>query len=189
MNVEPVFVYRRPGYPTIEESIQLQCGFFPKTKALVAAMLVISGSLPGCVFAGGMREYRPVPKQELIQLLQYEAEKFGVALDHENNPVVSYPNANVDFTLDLYDREKRIGAALIDRTRQASLYNENNNSSDSALLSLLRNQKVSIPAAGSLEDGQPVNYFLSNEIEEFDMNDYIQSFREFLEWLQAEGII
>ncbi|MCL2817130.1 MAG: hypothetical protein FWD39_01925 [Clostridiales bacterium] len=195
MQVEPLLTYRKPKYPRLAEGVPPHF-LLPRnrSKALIAAMLVISSTLAGCgtndpgrpggggVFLGGVppREPRLLSEAEIIQILQNEAEARGIAFERWLDIPVKY--SDLDIILDLYNEEKRVGVAVIDRGQANELRGtdawENIRGSGMA-------------AQGSLEDEQTVDFFLTSEYirEYYDEENLRQAFREFIEWLQAEGII
>jgi|GEM_PF-1733836 len=207
MKVEPIRTYRRPNYPCIGEKIYPTNPFRSRGKnaALVAAMIAVSGALTGCDtsydISGGIPptedntsfvEYGGVPpaaeyltEQEILQILTYEAENLGVAFDRPQDTVVKY--FDHDIALDLYNEESQIGVAVVDQSQSNNLYETLSAAGESDLIETL--YASGGPAEGTLEDAQPVNFFFAADITEDDEETLRQSFCEFIEWLQSEGII
>ena len=192
MKVEPIVTYRQPKYPCAGEKINTTNVFLPRCKnaALIAAVIAASGTLTGCrapvsVMAGAMPAPNYLSEQEMIQILQYEAEELGISFYSAQGKVIKY--FDNDIALDLYNEECQIGVAVVDKTQGNSLYESLRDADEPGLLDGMNAGGVS--AKGSLEDEQPVNFFLASEIAEYDEENLRQAFREFIEWLQSEGII
>ncbi|MCL2677725.1 MAG: hypothetical protein FWE85_01570 [Clostridiales bacterium] len=110
---------------------------------------------------------------DIIQILQSEAAALGLALEGGQDTTARY--SGFDIVLDLYNEEKQVGVALIDRsqTNDQGLYDGRG-----------------IAAQGSLEYERTVDFFLTvNDHTEYNAEYLRQAFREFIEWLQSEGII
>jgi len=190
MKVEPVFIYRRPKYPRIGEDIQSSNVFFSRNKnaVLVAAMIAVSSTLAGCDAPFGRTQGSPPPpkylsEQEIIQILQYEAEELGVSFDSKQDTIIKLFNSDIEIALDLYNEEKQIGVAIVDRSQANDLI------TTGAQVDTSDMRTSGTIAEGILEDEQPVNFFLASDIAEYREDDLRQAFREFIEWLQSEGII
>ena len=196
MKVKPLATYRQPKYPRMGEQIEPANSALSRNKqaALVAAILAVSGTLTGCGTAvsqvlGGpagappMRQY--LSEQEIIQILQYEAETLGVSLGEAQGKVVKY--FDNDVALDFHDEGRQFGVAVIDRTESTSLYESLKMADEQNCIDSIR--AGGTLAEGSLEDEQPVNFFLVSDIDEREEEQLRQTFREFIEWLQSEGII
>lgn len=181
MQVEPLLTYRKPKYPRIGE------GVLPnfllsrnRNKALIAAMMAVSLSLAGCgvKIAGGLMPEEFFSEQEIIQILQNEAEGLGVSFEDGQGTAVKH--FGLDIILDLYNEEKQVGVAVIDRGQASELYGTDG---------WEKIYESGLAAQGSLEDGQNVDFFLTTEyLETYTEENLRQAFREFIEWLQAEGI-
>jgi len=202
MKVEPVLTYRQPKYPRMGEDIQ-PYNVFSKNTAIITAMLVISGALAGCgsidennlssspiQLAGAPLPPPPsiyLPEQEIIQILQYEAENLGVVFDSEQDTTIKY--ADIDIALDLYNEEKQLGVAILNPAEVNQVYEALKNTT--MLDVCIDMHKNGATVEGNLEDGQSVDFLMAaaGTIRKHDVDDLRQAFREFIEWLQAEGII
>ena len=204
MKVEPLLKYRRPKYPRIGEGIPPSNAFLSKNAAIIAATIAISGALSGCLpgqppppnnsipgLAGAPPQPPPLyylSEQEIIQILKYEARDMGIALDSKQAIAIKY--SDIDITLDLYNEEKQIGAAVLDMGKLNQLHNQVDKSSYDPNDPKISNiSKKGAVVKGSLEDEQPVDVFLASKILNYREDDLRQAFREFIEWLQSEGII
>ena len=193
MKVEPLVTYRKPKYPLIGEKIKPNNAFFlsrSKNMALIATVIAASGTLTGCnAHIGATAGAPPVPsylsEQEVIQILQYEAEELGISFDSTKDTVIKY--LDNDIALDLYNEEHQIGVAVVERKQINIPYTFLKDSGEENTVE--NAYTICMSAKGNLEDEQPVNFFLSSEIAEYDEEDLRQAFREFIEWLQLEGII
>ncbi|MCL2817129.1 MAG: hypothetical protein FWD39_01920 [Clostridiales bacterium] len=178
MQVEPLLTYRKPKYPRLGEGVPPNLLLSSKkSKVLLAVMIAASLSLTAC--GAPPYDFILLSEAEILQILQNEAERLGVAFESRQDAAVKY--SDLDIILDLYNEEKQVGVAVIDRGQANELRGtdawENIRGSGMA-------------AQGSLEDGQNVDFFLTSEyIREYNEEDLRQAFREFIEWLQAEGII
>ncbi|MCL2677967.1 MAG: hypothetical protein FWE85_02815 [Clostridiales bacterium] len=180
MQVEPLLAYRRPRYPRRNEGVPPHLLLAKnKSKALIAAMLVVSTSLTvGCISRlQGIDVPDYLSEADIIQILQNEAAALGISFENGQNIVTRY--SGLDIILDLYNEEKQVGVAVINENQAAALD--------------YRNELYDgrgITAKGSLEDEQSVDFFLTSEyIEKYNAENLRQAFREFIEWLQSEGII
>ena len=186
MRVEPVLKYREPDYPRIGEGAPLSPVYRLKNKALIAAMVAASGALSGCLEGGifgvatsGIPMVNYFSEQEIIQILLDEAGKQGVTFSERQDIIAKY--RDLDIILDLYNDEKQIGAAVIDRTQA-------NEFQSGEIINGLYNGGIKV--RGSLDSGQPVDFFLASEyIEDYSEGDLRKNFRDFLEWLHDNGII
>jgi len=179
MKVEPVLAYRRPKYPRIGEEIQPINSMLSKT--IIAAALALTGVLP--VYAGAQAQRAYTSEQEIVQILKYEAEKLGIALENGQDIRLKLSGSEIQIALNLYNEEKQMGAAVLPR---GQLYNMAETLSPNDMESI---ETRGLAARGKREDEQDVNFFLTTEIDEYYEKDLRQAFREFIEWLQSEGII
>ena len=194
MKVESVSAYRRPKYPCLGERIQPFNASLSRSKSatLIAAILAASGALAGCedppitAIAGDIVAPRYLSEQEILQILQYEAEALGITFDDQQDTVIRY--AELDVALDLYNEEKQFGVAVVEEEQRRELYEALYNADEQDVIEGL--YAGGIAAKGSLEDAeQPVDFFLTADISEYNEDTLRQSFREYIEWLQAEGVI
>ena len=173
MKVEPVFAYRRLKYPRIGEEIKPVNSMLPK--ALIAATLALTGALP--VYAGAQQQRSYISEREIVQIFRYEAEKFGITFDSELDTSVKLTGSDIDVALNLYNEEKQIGAAVLPRDQV-------NKITQGPLI-----ERQGLKTTGKREDEQDVNIFLTTDYNFYTEDDLRQAFREFIEWLQSEGII
>ena len=196
MKVKPLMTYRRPKYPRLGERIEPPSSVLSKGKhaALVAAIMAVSGTLAGCntvisppfgALTGAPPIRQPFSEQEMIQILQYEAEDLGISFSATENTVIKY--FGHDIALDLYDEDRQFGVAVVEAEERKRLFESLRDMDESVLLDSRNTDGTS--AIGYLEDEQPVNFFFATDFTEHDEDYLRQSFREFIEWLQAEGII
>ena len=192
MKVEPVTSYRPLKYPCRNEFVEPSYPSLSKiNKVLLTGILAFSGSLTGCPLvpffatAGIPARPQPMSEQEVIQILKHEAEKNGVILKDRQDLSVKKDYYTLD--LDLYE-EKQIGAAVgtwFDFNKlnkfATSYYNDTSGAAKDSLYK------------DGAETGQEINYFLTlprnNDWDNSYEQDLRQAFREFIEWLQSEGII
>ena len=190
MKVEPILKYSLPKYPQIHEFSQKYLVSRPKNKTLIAALMAVSGTLSGCypffpaVLSGVPAEPPFISEQEMIQIFQYEAEKLGITFDKREDVFFNYYDANIN--LDLYHTEKQIGIAVIDQMQayEISQKADNYNIYDGV------KERVNLTSNGSNEDELSADVLLTIEkYNEGNEEGIRQAFREFIEWLQSEGII
>ena len=187
MKVEPILNYNLPKYPQIHEFSQKSLIYSPKNKTLIAALMAVSGTLSGCfpfVLAGEPAMPPFISEQEMIQIFQYEAKKLGIIFDKREDVFINYYDTNIN--LDLYNTEKHIGIAVIDQTQayEITQKTENYNIYDGI------KEKVTLTSDGSYEDEQSADVLLTAEkYYKGDKEGIRQALREFIEWLQSEGII
>jgi len=213
MKVEPLLTYRRPKYPRREEGVPPTFLLAShKSKALIAAMLAFSLSLAGCgitapapptqenpggqggevvkppddpwagVELGGVMPVRFLSEADIIQILQSEAAALGVSFESGQSTVTRY--SGLDVVLDLYNEEKQVGVAVIDR-HQANELTEIHG------WDYVKDMyRSGMAEKGSLEDDKTADFFLtSTYLDEYSGADLRQAFRDFIEWLQSEGVI
>ena len=181
MKVEPVLAYRRLKYPRIGEEIMPVNSKLPK--ALIAAALVLSSSQAYAGAAGRHERRPPMSEQEIVQILKYEAEKYSIAFNSEQNPKIKWIDSDIEIALNLYNEEKQIGAAVIPDDQ----VNKISNTLSSFDKDFIRTRGLAFRS--KREDEPDVNFFITAEIDHYYEEDLRQAFREFLEWLQSEGII
>ncbi|MCL2678614.1 MAG: hypothetical protein FWE85_06140 [Clostridiales bacterium] len=182
MKVEPLLTYRKPKYPRREEGLPPHLLLAKnKSKALIAAMLAVSTSLSGCIvsFSGKPPSPDYLSEADIIQILQNEAAALGISFENGRDTTVRY--SGLDIVLDLYNEEKQVGVAVVDRVQANELYRTDG---------WEEIYSSGLAAQGSLEDEKTLDFFLTSEyLEEYHAENLRQAFREFIEWLQSEGII
>jgi len=199
MRVEPIYTYRRPKYPRIDEVTKPVHAYLFRRKntAFIAAIVALSGALAGCgsvnnigddmVETGGpaMPELSMLTEQEIVQILKYEAEEMGVSFENRNDLVVKF--LNVEITLDLFNEEGQVGAAAAKGDEEWNLYDVLIEDNRWDIFSDINSSGLA--TKGLLEDGQPIDLYLVANSQDTDEDDLRQNFREFIEWLQSEGVI
>ena len=186
MKVEPILEYSLPKYPRKGEISPLPGAFLPKNKrkALLGAVLAVSGTLNGCFIIDPFvtTGVPPMPdlltEEQIIQILQYEAEGLGLNFTRRDDAFVNYSDFSVN--LDLYNDEKNVGVAVVDQSQGYDIYNKNKNPDL---------YKKGVRADGTFEGGKPVDFYLATEIPEYHEETIREAFREFILLLQSEGII
>ena len=146
MRVEPLKKYRRPKYPGFGENIQLSKILISrgKHKAIIAAVVAISGTLTGCGPSGGLSMPTPeemtrlsgmpapsnemwlptqgmyLSDQEIMQVLQEEAAMWGISFDVKPDAIIKY--LDVVMNPELYNEEKKIGVEIVHPDELNKLY-------------------------------------------------------------------
>ena len=120
----------------------------------------------------------------MIQILLNEAEERGITFNRRDDVNIKY--SGIDINLDLYNEEKQIGIAVVDRIQAYDIYLAGKTEDH------IYNYEIyekGIKVKGGTESEQPENFLLAAQSYE-GYEEYVrETLRDFIEWLQEQGII